>query len=169
MANTPAAPARHKQPRKNYYLSNSSSDSSSTHSSCENASLSHGKKRTNRVHACALTAQKVSVNNDNNENQQKKAADLVLTLKLNVETNPRMYIFNSFKALLGLGNQEQNRTPMLANTPVVPAEELQALYEKQVAVPKGGTNRVCSLFSSLPRILIVYQDPQKVGYLFMGG
>ena len=52
---------------------------------------------------------------------------------------------------------------MLANSPVVPAEELQALYENQVAVPKGATNRVCSLFASLARILIVYQDPQKVG------
>ena len=74
-----------------------------------------------------------------------------------------MYIFNSFKAFLGLGNQDQNRTPMLANTPVVPVEELQELYENQVAVPKGVTNRVCSLFVSLARILIVYQDPHKVG------
>ena len=96
---------------------------------------------TGRVCACALTARKVSINNDDHENQQKKAADLVLTLKLNVETKPGMYIFNSFKAFLGLGNQEQNRTPMLANTPVVPVEELQALYENQVAVPKGATNR----------------------------
>jgi hypothetical protein len=31
-------------------------------------------------------------------------------------------------------------------------------------VPKGATNRVCSLFASLARILIVYQDPQKVGF-----
>ena len=52
---------------------------------------------------------------------------------------------------------------MLANTPVVPAQDLQAIYENQVAVPKGATNRVCSLFASLARILIVYQDPQKVG------
>ena len=74
-----------------------------------------------------------------------------------------MYIFNTFKAFLGLGNQDQNRTPMLANTPVVPAEELQALYENQVAVPNGATNRVCFLFASLARILIVNQDPQKVG------
>ncbi len=116
------------------------------------------------MRACALTAQKVSIDNDDNENQQKKAADPVLTLKLNVETKPGMYIFNSCKAFLGLGNQDQNRTPMLANTPVVPAEELQALYEKQVAVPKGATNRLCSLFASLARILIVHQDPQKVGF-----
>jgi hypothetical protein len=74
-----------------------------------------------------------------------------------------MYIFNTFKAFLGLGNQEQNRTPMLANTRVVPAEKLQSHYKNQVAVPKGATNRVCSLFTSLARILIVYQDPQKVG------
>ena len=63
-----------------------------------------------------------------------------------------MFIFNSFKAFLGLGNQDQNRTPMLTNTPVVPAEELQALYEQQVPVPKGATNRVCSLFVSMARI-----------------
>jgi hypothetical protein len=74
-----------------------------------------------------------------------------------------MFIFNSFKAFLGLGNQDQKRTLMLANTPVVPAEELQVLCENQVAVPKGATNRVCSLFASLARILIVYQDLQKVG------
>jgi hypothetical protein len=74
-----------------------------------------------------------------------------------------MFIFNSFKAFLGLGNQDQKRTLMLANTPVVPAEELQVLCENQVAVPKGATNRVCSLFASLARILIVYQSPQKVG------
>jgi hypothetical protein len=78
-------------------------------------------------------------------------------LKLNVETKPGMYIFNSFKAFFGLGNQDQIKTPMLANTPVVPAEELQELYENQVAVPKGATNRVCSLFASLARILIVYK------------
>ena len=106
---------------------------------------------------------KVSTDNDDDENQRKKAADPVSTLKLNVETKPGMFIFNSFKAFLGLGNQDQNRTPMLANTPVVPAEELQELYENQVTVPKGATNRVCSLFASLARILIVYQDPQKVG------
>ena len=41
----------------------------------------------------------------------------VLMLKLNVETKPGMFIFNSFKVFLGLGNQDQNRTPMLANTP----------------------------------------------------
>ncbi len=74
-----------------------------------------------------------------------------------------MYIFNSFKAFLGLGNQDQNRTPMLANTLVVPVEELQELYENQVAVLKGATNRVCSLFVSLARILIVYQAPHRVG------
>jgi hypothetical protein len=126
-------------------------------------SLSHRKKRTNRACACALAARKVSIDNDDNENPKKKAADPVLTLKLNVETKPGMYIFNSFKAYLGLGNQDQNRTPMLSNTPVVPVEELQALYKNQVAVPKGATNRVCSLFASLARILIVYQDPPKVG------
>ena len=140
-----------------------SSSTSSTHSSCENVSLSHGKKRTNRARACALAARKVSIDNDNNENPKKKAADPVCTLKLNVETKPGMYIFNSFKAFLGLGNQDQIRTPMLANTPVVPAEELQELYENQVAVPKGATNRVCSLFASLATILIVYQDPPKIG------
>ena len=74
-----------------------------------------------------------------------------------------MYIFNTFKAFLSIGNQDQIRTPMLANTPVVPAQDLQALYENQVAVPKGATNRVCFLFASLARILIVYQDLQKVG------
>jgi hypothetical protein len=41
----------------------------------------------------------------------------VSMLKLNVETKPGMFIFNSFKVFLGLGNQDQNRTPMLANTP----------------------------------------------------
>jgi hypothetical protein len=170
MANTPAARTRRKQARKNY-LSNSSFDesssTSSTHSS--NVSLSHQKKRTNRAGACPLAVRKVSIDNDNDENQQKKAADPVSTLKLNVETKPGMFIFNSFKAFLGLGNQDQNRTPMLANTPVVPAEELQALYENQVAVPKGATNRVCSLFASLARILIVYQDPPKVGIGWTAG
>jgi len=168
MANSPAARARRKQARKNYLSDSSfdgSSSTSSTHSSCENVSLSHRKKRTNRARACALAARKVSIDNDNDENQQKKAADPVSTLKLNVETKPGMYIFNSFKAYLGLGNQDQNRTPMLSNTPVVPVEELQALYKNQVAVPKGATNRVCSLFASLARILIVYQDPPKVGFL----
>jgi hypothetical protein len=126
-------------------------------------SLSHRKKRTNSARACALAARKVSIDNDDNENQRKKAADPVSTLKLNVETKPGMFIFNTFKAFLGLGNRDQNRTPMLSNTPVVPAEELQELYENQVAVPKGATNRVCSLFASLARILIVYQDPLKVG------
>ena len=91
-------------------------------------SLSRRKKRTVRVRACALAARKVS-DNDDDENQQKKAADPVLTLKLNVEIKPGMYIFNTlFKAFIGLGNQDQSRTLMLANTPVVPAEELQALY-----------------------------------------
>jgi len=166
MANSPAAHARRKQARKNYLSGSSfdeSSSTSSTHSSCENVSLSHRKKRTNRARACALAVRKVSIDNDDNENQRKKAADPVSTLKLNVETKPGMFIFNSFKAFLGLGNQDQNRTPMLANNPVVPAEELQVLYENQVAVPKGATNRVCSLFASLARILIVYQDPPKVG------
>ena len=167
MAKSPAACARRKQARKNY-LSDSSFDgfssSSSTHYACENVFLSHRKKRTNRARACALAARKVSIDNDDNdENPRKKAADPVLTLKLNVETKPGMYIFNTFKAFLGLGNQDQNRTPMLANTPGAPAEELQALYENQVEVPKGATNRVCSLFASLARILIVYQHPQKVG------
>jgi hypothetical protein len=80
-------------------------------------------------------------------------------------TKPEMFIFNSFKSVLfSLRNQDQNRTPMLANSPVVPAQELQALYENQVAVTKGATNdRVCALFASLARILIVYQDPQKEG------
>jgi hypothetical protein len=166
MANSPAARARRKQARKNYQSDSSfdgSSSTSSTHSSCENVSLSHRKKTTNRACACTLVARKVSIDNDDNENPQKKAADPVSTLKLNVETKPGMYIFNTFNAFLGLGNQDQNRTPMLANTPVVPAKELQELYKNQVAVPKGANNRVCSLFASLARILIVYQDPQKVG------
>jgi hypothetical protein len=160
MANSPAARARRKQARKNYFSDSSfdgSSSTSSAHSSCENVSLSHGKKRTNRVCACVLAARKVSFDNYNDENQQKKAADPISTLKLNVETKPGMYIFNSFKAFFGLENQDQIKTPMLANTPVVPAEELQELYENQVAVPKGATNRVCSLFASLARILIVYK------------
>jgi hypothetical protein len=140
MANTPAACTMRKQDRKNYHLSDSSSDSS-THSSSENVSHSHRKKRTNRV--CAPAARKVSIDNDDNENQQKKAADPILMLKLNMADKPGMFILNSFKAFLGLGNHDQNMTPMLANTPVVPAEELQALYENQVAVPKGATNRVC--------------------------
>ena len=166
MANSPAARARSKQARNNYLSDSSFGESSSTisiHSSRENVSLSRHKKRNVRVRACALAARKVSINNDDDKNPQKKAADPVSTLKLNVETKPGMYIFNSFKAFFGLGNQDQIRTPMLANTPVVPAEELQELYENQVAVPKGATNRVCSLFASLARILIVYQDPQKVG------
>jgi len=166
MANSPAARARRKQARKNYLSDSSfdeSSSTSSTHSSCENVSLSHRKKRTNSARACALAARKVSIDNDDDENQRKKAADPVSTLKLNVETKPGMFIFNTFKAFLGLGNRDQIRTPMLSNTPVVPAEELQELYENQVAVPKGATNRVCSLFASLARILIVYQDPLKVG------
>ena len=147
-----------------------SSSTSSTHSSCDNVSFSHGKKRTNRAHACALAARKVSIDNDDDENPKKKAADPVMSLKLNVETKPGMYIFNSFKAFLGLGNRDQIRTPMLSNTPVVvPAEELQELYENQVAVPKGATSRVCSLFASLARILIVYQDPPKVGFLGTSG
>jgi hypothetical protein len=165
MANTPAARARRKQARKNYLSDSSfyeSSSTSTTHSSRENLYLSHRKKRTNRARACALAARKVSINNDD-ENPQKKAADPVLTLKLNVKTKPGMFIFNSFKDFLGFRNQDQNRTPMLANSPVVPAQELQALYKNQVAVPKGATNRVCSLFASLARILIVYQSPQKVG------
>jgi hypothetical protein len=169
MANSPAARARHKQEqaRKNYLSDSSfdgSSSTSSTHSSCENA-LSHRKKRTNRARTCALAARKVSVDNDDDENPKKKAADLVSTLILNVETKPGMYIFNTFKAFCRLGNRDQIRTPMLSNTPVMPAEELQELYENQVAVPKGATNRVCSLFASLARILIVYQDPPKVGFL----
>ena len=166
MVNSLAARARRKQARK-IYLSDSSFDesssTSSTHSSCENVSLSHRKKRTNRAHACALAARKVSIDNGDDENPKKKAADPVSTLILNVETKPGMYIFNTFKAYLGLGNRDQNGTPMLSNTPVVLVEELQALYENQVAVPKGATNRVCSLFASLARILIVYQDPPKVG------
>jgi len=89
MANSPAACTRRKQARKNY-LSNSSLDgsssTSSTHSSCENVFLSHQKKRTNRARACALAARKVSIDNDDNENPQKKAADPVLTLKLSKET-----------------------------------------------------------------------------------
>jgi len=48
--------------------------------------LSHQKKRTNRARACALAARKVSIDNDDNENPQKKAADPVLTLKLSKET-----------------------------------------------------------------------------------
>jgi hypothetical protein len=84
-------------------------------------------------------------------------------LKLNVKTKLGMFIFNSFVAFLGLGNQDYNRTPMLANSPIVHAQELQALHENQVAVPKGATNRVCALFASLARILIVYQNPQTVG------
>ena len=152
MANSPAARARRKQARKNYPSDSSfdeSSSTSSTHSSCENVSLSHRKKRTNRVRACALAARKVSIDNDDNdENPRKKAADPVLTLKLNVETKPGMYIFNTFKAFLGLGNQDQNRTPMLANTPVVPAQDLQALYENQVAVPKGATKGLCTVHIS---------------------
>jgi hypothetical protein len=164
MANSPAARVKRKQARKNYQSDSSFNESSSTssNSSHENVSLSCRKKRTVRVRACALAARKVS-DNDDDENQQKKAADPVLTLKLNVEIKPGMYIFNTFNAFIGLGNQDQSRTLMLANTPVVPAEELQALYENQVAVPNGATNRVCSLFASLARILIVYQDPQKVG------
>jgi hypothetical protein len=173
MANSPAARARRKQARKNYLSDSSfdgSSSTSSTHSSCENVSLSHRKKRTNRARACALAARKVSIDNDDDdEKPKKKAADLVSTLIFNVETKPGMYIFNTFKAFLGLGNRDQIRTPMLANTPVVPAEELQELYENQAAVPKGATNRVCSLFASLARILIVYQDPPKVGNLGTSG
>ena len=121
MANSPAARARRKQARKNYLSDSSfdgSSSTSSTHSSCENVSLSHRKKRTNRARACALAARKVSIDNDDDdENPKKKAADLVSTLIFNVETKPGMYIFNTFKAFLGIGNQDQIRTPMLANTP----------------------------------------------------
>jgi len=105
MANTPAARARRKQARKNYLSDSSfyeSSSTSTTHSSRENLYLSHRKKRTNRARACALAARKVSIDNDD-ENPQKKAADPVMTLKLNVETKPGMFIFNSFKAFLGLG------------------------------------------------------------------
>jgi hypothetical protein len=160
MANSPTARARHKQARNNF-LSDSSFDGS-THSSCENVSLSHRKKRTNRART-ALAARKVSINNDDDENPQKKAADPVSTLKLNVETKPGLYIFNSFKAFLGLGIQDQNRTPMLSNSPVVNVQDLLPLYEIQVAVPKGATNSICALFTSLAKILIVYQDPQKVG------
>ena len=152
MANSPTARARHKQARNNYLSDSSfdgSSSTSSTHSSCENVSLSHRKKRTNRAHACALAARKVSIDNGDDENPKKKAADPVSTLILNVETKPGMYIFNTFKAFCRLGNRDQIRTPMLSNTPVMPAEELQELYENQVAVPKGATNRVCSLFASL--------------------
>jgi hypothetical protein len=166
MVNSPAARAKRKQARKNYQSNSSFDESSSTssiHSLRENVSLSRHKKRTVRAQACALAARKVGIDNEDDENPQKKAADPVSTLKLNVETKPGMFIFNSFKAFLGLGNQDQNRTPMLANTPVVPAQKLQALYENQVAVPKDATNRVYSLFASLARILIVYQDPQKVG------
>ena len=166
MVNSPAARAKRKQARKNYQSNSSFDESSSTssiHSLRENVSLSRHKKRTVRARACALAARKVGIDNEDDENPQKKAADPVSTLKLNVETKPGMFIFNSFKAFLGLGNQDQNRTPMLANTPVVPAQKLQALYENQVAVPKDATNRVYSLFASLARILIVYQDPQKVG------
>jgi hypothetical protein len=111
----------------------------------------HQKKRTNRARACALAARKVSIDNDDNENQQKKAEDPVSTLKLNVETKPGMFIFNSFKAFLGLGNQDQNRTPMLDNSLVC----LLRNYSRSVAVPKGATNRVCALFASLARILII--------------
>ena len=154
MANSPAACARHKQARRNYLSDSSlddSSSTSSTHSPCKNVSLSHQKKRTNRARACALAARKVSIDNDDNENQQKKAEDPVSTLKLNVETKPGMFIFNSFKAFLGLGNQDQNRTPMLDNSPVC----LLRNYSRSVAVPKGATNRVCALFASLARILII--------------
>ena len=166
MARSPAARTRRKKARKNYLSDSSfdgSSSTSSTHSSCDNVSLSHGKKRTNRARACALAARKVSIDNDNDENQQKKAADPVSTLKLNVETKPGLYIFNSFKAFPGLGIQDQNRTPMLSNSPVVNVQDLLPLYKNQVAVPKGATNSICALFASLAKILIVYQDPQKVG------
>jgi len=67
MANSPAARSRRKQARKNYLSDSSfdgSSSTSSTHSSCENVSLSHRKKRINRARACALAARKVSIDND---------------------------------------------------------------------------------------------------------
>jgi len=153
MARSPAARARRKQARKSY-LEDSSSDESSDTSSRENVSLSRRKKRAISARACAMTARKVSIDNDD-ENPQKKDSDPISTLKLNVETNPGMFSFNSFKAFLGLGNQEQNRTPMMANSPVVPPQDLQALYENQVAVPNGATNRLCALFTLFSETLII--------------
>jgi hypothetical protein len=85
----------------------------------------------------------------------------VSTLKHNVETNPGMYIYSSFRAIFGLENNDLNGTPMLANTPVMPPQDLHVLYKNQVALPKGATSNLCALFTSFTRISIVYQDPQK--------
>jgi hypothetical protein len=53
---------------------------------------------------------------------------------------------------------------MLANTPIVPAQELQALYKNQVAVPKGATNSLCALFVFISSILIVYKGSSEERY-----
>ncbi len=68
--------------------------------------------------------------------------------------------FSSFRAFLNLENQDQNGTLMLATSTVVPPKDLQALYKNQVALPKGATNRVCTLITSRAKILIAYQAKQ---------
>jgi hypothetical protein len=88
MANSPAARARCKQTRKNYLSDLLFDGSSSTSSSCDNVSLSHQKKRTNRARACAVAARKVSIDNDDNENPKKKAADPVCTSSQDAKVDP---------------------------------------------------------------------------------
>ena len=143
------------------------SSCSSSRSSPKDPPLSHHKKRTNSAQACvsqACTPAGWKVSIDDVDDRPKKVEDLVSTLKHNVETNPGMYIYSSFRAFLGLENNDLNRTPMLDNTPVMPPQDLQALYKNQVALPKkGATSSLCALFTSFTRILIVYQDPQKIG------
>jgi hypothetical protein len=121
--------------------------------------MSHWKRKIATALAGTLASRKVSIDND----KDKKALnDPISMLKTNPIINPGMHICSALRAFLGLSN-EQNRTPMLANTPVVPPKDLQELYKNQVALPKGATNRVYVLFSSLMKMLFVYQDPPKHG------
>ena len=168
MANSPAARAKRKCTKQNYHEDSDSSYESS--SSCsEDQPLSPRKKRSgckktiNSALARAPAGRKVGIEDDEDQDDtsSKKKNDIASTLKNDVLTDPEKYIYSSFTASLGL--EDNNGTPMLTNTPVVNAEDLLQLYNKQMAVPKGATNSLSELFEIVSRNAIVYQEPQKVG------